>query len=219
MHATLPPKKTKKAVKAFWLKQLHTWHWVSSAICLIGLLLFTITGITLNHAADIEGQAQSENVSAQLPQSLLAKLAEEAPQSDYSGGEVKASLPMPVAAWIEDQLPVRARAEAEWSDTEVYLPAPRPGGDAWLTIDLATGAISGEVSSRGVVAYFNDLHKGRNSGTAWFWFIDVFAAASLVFALTGLFLLQLHAAKRKSTWPLVALGLLIPTAIAVIFIH
>lgn len=219
MHATLPPKKTKKAAKAFWLKQLHTWHWVSSAICLIGLLLFTITGITLNHAADIEGQPQSENVSAQLPQGLLAKLAEGAPQSDDSGSEVKASLPMPVAAWIEDQLPVRARAEAEWSDTEVYLPAPRPGGDAWLTIDRATGAITGEVSSRGMVAYFNDLHKGRNSGTAWFWFIDVFAAASLVFALTGLFLLQLHAAKRKSTWPLVALGLLIPTAIAVIFIH
>lgn len=213
MHATLPPKKTKKAAKAFWLKQLHTWHWVSSAICLIGLLLFTITGFTLNHAADIEGQSRSAEVSAQLPPVLLSKLAEAAPQSE------KAVLPMPVAAWLEDNLPLRARGEAEWSDSEVYLPAPRPGGDAWVTIDRESGAVVGEISSRGTIAYLNDLHKGRNSGTAWSWFIDIFAAASLVFAITGLFLLQLHAAKRKSTWPLVALGLAIPAAIAIIFIH
>ncbi|MCC2600958.1 PepSY-associated TM helix domain-containing protein [Sphingopyxis yananensis] len=213
MHATLPPKKTKKAAKAFWLKQLHTWHWVSSAICLIGLLLFTITGFTLNHAADIEGQSQSAEVSVQLPPVLLSKLAEAAPQSE------KAVLPMPVAAWLEDNLPLRARGEAEWSDSEVYLPAPRPGGDAWVTIDRESGAVVGEISSRGTIAYLNDLHKGRNSGTAWSWFIDIFAAASLVFAITGLFLLQLHAAKRKSTWPLVALGLAIPAAIAIIFIH
>lgn len=213
MHATLPPKKTKKAAKAFWLKQLHTWHWVSSAICLIGLLLFTITGFTLNHAADIEGQSQSAELTAQLPPVLLSKLAEAAPQSE------KAVLPMPVAAWLEDNLPLRARGEAEWSDSEVYLPAPRPGGDAWVTIDRESGAVVGEISSRGTIAYLNDLHKGRNSGTAWSWFIDIFAAASLVFAITGLFLLQLHAAKRKSTWPLVALGLAIPAAIAIIFIH
>lgn len=213
MHATIPSKKTRKSSKAFWLKQLHTWHWMSSAVCLIGLLLFTITGITLNHAADIEAQPKSSELVAQLPEALNAKLAEAAPEGE------KAPLPMPVAAWLEDQLPIRARADAEWSDTEVYLPAPRPGGDAWVTIDRESGAITGEVSSRGAIAYLNDLHKGRNSGTAWSWFIDIFAVASLIFAFTGLFLLQLHAAKRKSTWPIVALGLAIPAGIAIFFIH
>lgn len=213
MDISSPPKKSKKAAKAFWLKQLHTWHWVSSALCLIGLLLFTVTGFTLNHAADIEGTPQSKEVTGQLPASLLPMLEKSAPQGD------KAALPMPVAAWLEDQFPVRARGEAEWSDAEIYLAAPRPGGDAWLTIDRASGAILGEISSRGTIAYLNDLHKGRNSGTAWSWFIDLFAAASLIFAITGLFLLQLHAAKRKSTWPIVALGLAIPAAIAVITIH
>jgi hypothetical protein len=213
MHATIPPKKTKKAQKAFWLKQLHSWHWVSSAVCLVGLLLFTITGFTLNHAADIEAQPQSSELSAQLPQALVAKLAQGAPQGE------KAPLPMPVAAWLEDNLPLRARAEAEWSDAEIYLAAPRPGGDAWVSIDRATGTVTGELSTRGKIAYLNDLHKGRNSGTAWAWFIDIFAFASLVFAITGLFLLQLHSSKRKSTWPLVALGLAIPAAIAIFTIH
>ncbi|HAS28949.1 MAG TPA: hypothetical protein DCS56_02430, partial [Alcanivorax sp.] len=45
-----------KKTKARWLKQLHQWHWISSALCLISMVLFSVTGITLNHAADIDAQ-------------------------------------------------------------------------------------------------------------------------------------------------------------------
>ncbi|WP_255984940.1 PepSY-associated TM helix domain-containing protein, partial [Klebsiella pneumoniae] len=48
---------------------------------------------------------------------------------------------------------------------------------------------------------------GRNAGTVWFWFIDVFAVACVIFAVTGLGLMWLHARGRPSTWPLAALGL------------
>ena len=93
------------------------------------------------------------------------------------------------------------------------------GGDAWVAIDRASGAVSSEVTDRGWISYLNDLHKGRNSGGEWSLFIDVFAFACLIFAITGLFLLWLHSAKRKSTWPLVGAGLILPAAIAIIFIH
>ena len=53
----------------------------------------------------------------------------------------------------------------------------------------------------------------------WFWFIDVFAVACIVFAVTGFGLTWLHARQRPSTWPLLGLGLLIPVVIALIFIH
>src|SRR3546814_5643062 len=79
--------------------------------------------------------------------------------------------------------------------------------------DLSSDVCSSDLS------YLNDLHKGRNSGSAWSLFIDIFAFACLVFAVTGLFLLQPHSAKRRSTWPLVGIGLAIPAAIAIIFIH
>lgn len=214
MHAPNPSRPAiKKSRKAFWLKQLHMWHWMSSAICLIGLLLFAITGFTLNHAADIEGSPVVTEKSATLPPALLTRLTAAVP------ADAKAALPPPVADWVEQTFPVKASNEAEWSAGEVYLPAPRPGGDAWVAIDLATGAVTSEVTSRGWISYLNDLHKGRNSGGEWSLFIDVFSFACLVFAITGLFLLQLHSAKRKSTWPLVGLGLAIPAAIAVIFIH
>lgn len=213
MHAPTSPRRAqKKSRKAFWLKQLHMWHWMSSAVSLIGLLLFAITGFTLNHAADIEGRPVVAERTVQLPAALLREIA-------AGPTEGKARLPYPVVAWVERTLPVRASAEAEWSADEVYLPAPRPGGDAWVAIDRASGAVTAEVTDRGWISYLNDLHKGRNSGSAWSLFIDVFAGACLIFALTGLLLLQLHAAKRKSTWPLVASGLVIPAALAIIFIH
>jgi len=202
-----------KSRKAFWLKQLHTWHWVSSAISLIGLLLFAITGFTLNHAAEIEGSPVVVESSGQLPAAMLPLIApDDAP-------DAKKPLPPQVGQWVAKTFNVKAGGEAEWSADEVYLALPRPGGDGWVAIDRASGAATAESTDRGWISYLNDLHKGRNSGEAWKWFIDVFAFACLVFALTGLCLLQLHAARRKSTWPLVAAGLAIPTAIAVFFIH
>lgn len=214
MHAPTTPRPAtiKKSRKAFWLKQLHMWHWMSSAVSLIGLLLFAITGFTLNHAADIEGTPVVVEQAAQMPPAILGKLGDG--PADGTG-----VLPPPVAEWVEASFPVKARAEAEWSADEVYLPAPRPGGDAWVAIDRATGSVTGEITSRGWISYLNDLHKGRNSGGEWSLFIDIFSFACLVFAITGLFLLHLHSAKRKSTWPLVGLGLAIPAAIAVVFIH
>ena len=213
MHA---PSTTRPAIrksrKSFWLKQLHMWHWMSSAISLIGLLLFAITGFTLNHAADIEGAPIVAEKTAQMPAQLLNRLG-----FDPAGG--KGALPKPVAAWVEEHFPVKASGEAEWSVDEIYLPAPRPGGDAWVAIDRATGQATGEITDRGWISYLNDLHKGRNSGTEWSLFIDIFAFACLIFAITGLFLLWLHSAKRKSTWPLVGAGVAIPAAIAILFIH
>ena len=213
MHGKTRTQPKKRSAKAFWLKQLHSWHWISSAISLIGLLLFAFTGITLNHAADVEGSPQTIEKAATLPAALLKQVApDDAP-------DAKKPLPAPVAAFVEKAVGQRGAGDAEWSADEIYLALPRPGGDGWVSIDRHSGAVTSEATSRGWISYLNDLHKGRNSGGEWSLFIDIFSFACLVFAITGLFLLQLHSAKRKSTWPLVGLGLAIPADIAVIFFH
>ena len=43
--------------------------------------------------------------------------------------------------------------------------------------------------------------------------------ACLVFSVTGLFILKMHAARRPFTWPMVGLGLLVPLLLALLFIH
>ena len=35
----------------------HLWHWISAAVCFAALVLFTVTGITLNHASAISARA------------------------------------------------------------------------------------------------------------------------------------------------------------------
>jgi uncharacterized protein len=207
------PRKPKSRLKTIYLRQLHTWHWVSAAVSLVGMMLFAITGITLNHAASIGAEPVVTPLQGTLPVTLVRSL-EPAPASST------APLPLPVATRIKDVIGLDPIGKpGEWSADEVYVSLPRPGGDAWVTVGRQSGAISGEITDRGWVSYFNDLHKGRNSGTAWFWFIDVFAGACVLFTITGLLLLQLHARNRRSTWPLVGLGLLIPALIAILFIH
>lgn len=223
MHGTATTAQRRKSRKAFWLKQLHTWHWMSSAISLVGLLLFAITGFTLNHAADIEASPRVVEHSATLPAGLrpaIAPRADEGGAEDGNGNEsVRRPIPADVARFLEQSLSMRARGDAEWSADEIYLAMPRPGGDGWISIDRATGAVTAEQSDRGWIAYLNDLHKGRNAGTVWKWFLDIFVLACIIFSVTGLFLLQLHSAKRPSTWPIVGFGLVIPAALAIFFIH
>jgi hypothetical protein len=214
MHGTTAAQaKAKRSRKSFWLKQLHTWHWMSSAISLVGLLLFAITGFTLNHAAEIEATPASVERAAQLPPPLLAQVKpDDAPDS-------KKPLPAQVAKFVGDKLQMPTAGNAEWSIDTVYLALPRPGGDGWISIDRETGEVTSEVSSRGWIAYLNDLHKGRNSGAVWKWFIDIFVLACIVFTLTGLVLLWMHSKHRKSTWPIVIAGLAIPALLAIFFIH
>ena len=213
---TAKPAKAKAALNAkrsFWLKQLHSWHWISAAVSLVGMILFAVTGITLNHAAQIPAEPVVREATAVLPAPLLARLA------DFPA-ETTDPVPAPVARWAAEAFKVQVEGRAtETTADEIYVALPTPGGDGWLTIDRSTGEALHEKTTRGAVAYLNDLHKGRNAGVVWYWFIDVFAVACVVFSVTGLALLWLHARGRPSTWPIVALGLLIPVVIALLFIH
>jgi hypothetical protein len=203
--------------RAYWLKTLHHWHWISSAVCLVGMLLFALTGITLNNAAHIEGHPVVVNRKAVLAEAPLKALAANVPSGKKDD---HAPLPPVVRAAVATQVGAEVGGrDAEWSEDEVYVSLPKPGGDAWVRIDRASGDIEYENTDRGWISYLNDLHKGRNTGTAWSWFIDVFAVACLVFSLTGLFILKLHATNRPTTWPIVGLGLVIPLLLAILFIH
>ncbi|MGN0921617.1 MAG: PepSY-associated TM helix domain-containing protein [Cellvibrio sp.] len=194
----------------FSLGNARTWHWVSSAICLVGMILFAVTGITLNHASAIKTEPVVTEKEAVLPESLLADIASE----DLN------AIPQTVALWIKENLSVKvAHAKAEISEDEIYISLPRAGGDAWMTIDRTSGDLYYEDTDRGIISFFNDLHKGRNTGTAWMWFLDAFAIACLIFSFTGLWLLIKHGKTRPTTWPLVSLGVLLPWLIILLLMH
>lgn len=199
--------------RALWMRQLRTWHWISGAITLATTLMFAITGVTLNHASQIEGKASIRTETAKLSAPAVAAL---------KTGPAKGVAPIPpeIAASLASQLRLDVQGKSgEWSKDEVYVSLPRPGGDAWVAIERDTGTVNHEVTSRGWIAYLNDLHKGRHTGAAWSLFIDVFAVACIVFCVTGLLLLQMYSASRSLTWPLVGAGIALPVLLAILLIH
>ena len=206
--------------RAYWLKKLHEWHWISSAICLIGMLLFAVTGFTLNHAGQIEAKPKVETREAQLPADLLEKLQQAQKQSAQAASKDVVNLPADIEAWLAQQIKVSAKGFAvEWSEEEAYVPLPRPGGDAWLRVDMNDGAVEYETTDRGWISYLNDLHKGRHAGAAWSLFIDLFAIGCLVFCITGLLILKMHAQRRPMTWPMVGLGFVLPVLLVLLLVH
>ena len=116
--------------RSFWLKQLHQWHWISAAVSLIGMLAFAVTGITLNHAGQIEAQPKVVSRKATLPPDLMAVLAK-GPE------EGKRPLPVQLEPFLDKAVGADvAGREGEWSPEEVYVALARPGGDAWLLAAL-----------------------------------------------------------------------------------
>jgi len=200
-----------KLSPSFWRNQLRQWHWISSGLCLVGMILFSVTGFTLNHAADIEAEARITRWEKDLTPDTLSHLG---------AAQDKAVLPQALAAAIRTETGIDVRrAVAEVSDEEVYLTLPGPGLDEWMAIDRQSGVASYERSHRGLIGVLNDLHKGRNTGPIWSLFIDMIALASVIFCLTGLGLLWIYARGRRITWPLVGLGTIVPLILFLLFIH
>ncbi|MFZ6862140.1 PepSY-associated TM helix domain-containing protein [Undibacterium sp. Ji67W] len=213
MTSPVSPSYSDQQRRTFWLRHLHQWHWISSALCLTAMLLFAASGITLNHAGQIEAYPQISKKTAHVPDSVLEQLK----QAQSTDGQ---ELPETVRVWLLSQFAIRVDQQVpEWSPEEVYVALPRPGGDAWLRISFDDGALEYELTDRGWIAYINDLHKGRNTGVMWNYMIDAFAVLCLIFCMTGFFLLKMHAKNRPSTWPVVVLGVVLPLLMALTFIH
>ena len=190
-------------------RTMHLWHWISAAVCFAALTLFTVTGITLNHASAISAEPVVASGDAQLPENLRALLAASAAAEPMRR---RRKSPRGRRTHSSFRCATRRRNGRKKS---CICRLPVPDRDAWVSIDRASGAAKFETTDRGWLAYFNDLHKGRNTGIVWMIFIDVVAVAVLFFSLTGLVLLWIQARQRTSTWPLVGGGIALVTALMI----
>jgi len=186
---------------------LRQWHWISSALGLVGILFFAGTGITLNHAEQLESKPSVVTRQLQLPSGLVAQ-----PDTELSGELV---------TWMENELGISllAAQRQEWTDAELRIDLQTLKGEASIVLDAASGVLRYEQTDQGWVAFLNNLHTNRHASLAWSWFIDVFAATCLFFSLSGLLILKRHASGRLSTWPLIGLGLITPLLLVVFFFH
>jgi hypothetical protein len=76
-----------------------------------------------------------------------------------------------------------ASADLEGDQALVRLEGPKGAAD--LTIDLASGQTDARLTRPNLTAVLQDLHRGKNSGVAWRWVIDLSAWLVLALSLIG----------------------------------
>ena len=68
------------------------------------------------------------------------------------------------------------------------------------------------------MAVLNDLHKGRDTGTAWAWIIDVSAFLMTLVSLTGLILIFFLQKRRMSGLIAVGIGAILCWVVYLIWV-
>jgi uncharacterized protein len=174
-----------KAVQV-WARRLHIY--ISMALLLV-VLFFSVTGITLNRPeifvkSEPDSSEQVLSIPADLFQSAKGPFVPNEPAIvDYLTKHAQLSgKPSALQVFTEIE-------DGELIEGEISMDYKGPGYNVAVFIDMLAKEAVVEKSHYGLVAVLNDLHKGRNSGDVWKWFIDITALLMVLFVLTGVCLL------------------------------
>jgi uncharacterized protein len=186
-------------------RQTNRWsrivHVYTSMIALIVVLFFALTGLTLNHPSWTFGDGLDvETVSGTLPfDTELVDTDGTTAGVDY----------LSISEYVRNTYDVRGSVDSfETVDGQVSIAYKNPGYSADLFVDLDSGAFDLTVEQQGWVAVMNDLHKGRDTGSAWKWLIDVAAGFLVVISVTGLTMQCFLRKRRRSALALAGVGAL-----------
>ena len=170
-------------------------HIYLSMVSFAVVLFFAVTGLTLNHAeyfshgevvTNLNGSLSAKELGSKDHPDTLA-IVEHVRKTDHVHGAVN----------TED-----LRVE----DDSISFSFRGPGYSADTTVDRATGKYTIVETKAGFIAVINDLHKGRDSGTAWSWVIDLSAVLLTLVSFSGLVLIFFVYKRRTSGLVLAALG-------------
>jgi hypothetical protein len=92
-------------------------------------------------------------------------------------------------------------------DSQISVSYRGPGYESDAYITRETGGYELSQTRGSFIAFMNDLHKGRDTGTAWSLIIDVSAIFLVLISLSGLILLLFIKKKRMSGIILAIVGL------------
>lgn len=161
-----------------WARMIHIYLSMAGFVL---VLLFAVTGVTLNHQ-DLGWDAPVAT-SETVPLSMDAVA---------SGDQAAVVAELRRAAGIET--PVSAY---DAYDYEIEAQFHAPGQRVHVIVDRTTGEALVMTESRGTLGLINDLHKGMETGRAWRWLVDFTAVLVGFSALSGLMTLVTLPKRRK----------------------
>jgi hypothetical protein len=147
------------------------------------LFFFAVTGLTLNHAEWFTKQQHTIQIRGSMDRKYLAK-------------EVAK---LEVVEQLRNIHGIHgAVTDFRVEDTDCSVTFKGPGYSADVLIDRATGRYELTEARMGFFAVLNDLHKGRDTGKAWAWVIDLSAVLMTLVSFTGMLLIFFLQKKRLS---------------------
>lgn len=163
------------ATAARWL------HIYGSMVSLSLLLFFSVTGLTLNHAGWFADAQRTAQFRGQVPVA-------------WTAGEMAK---LEIVEHLRRSHGIRTGlSEFRAEEGQAAVSFKGPGYTADAVLDRATGRYDVTETRMGLAAVLNDLHKGRDTGPAWSWLLDVTAGLLVVVSLSGLMLLWYLQRKR-----------------------
>ena len=176
------PKSELKKQTAAWSRWLHVYL---SMVSFLVVLFFSVTGITLNHAAWFDGQQTETKRTGTVPAAWV-----NVPDT----ARIKK---LEIVELLRSKYSLKgAVSDFEIQDDECSVSFKGPGYSADAFINRKDGTFELTELRQGLVAVLNDLHKGRDSGPGWSWVIDLSAGFLVLVSLSGLVMLFFLKNKR-----------------------
>lgn len=188
--------KRRMAVVSRWL------HVYLSMVSFAIVLFFAATGLTLNHTEWFDGQQRTVTVAGAMPVALL------------SGPDQ-----LHIVEQLRNEHHIHgALSDFRTDDDQIEVSFKGPGYTADTSIARATGKYEMVETRNGFVAVMNDLHKGRDSGKAWGWVIDVSAVLLVLVSLSGLVLIFFVIKRRTAGLIVAAVGAVVSILLYRLFV-
>jgi hypothetical protein len=194
-----PAWKRRTAIVSRWL------HIYLSMVSFGIVLFFAVTGLTLNHAEFFNGEVRTTQVKGKVD----LKWVKTADAKDVAKLEIVEHLR--TVNGVKSAL-----SDFRVDDAQCAVSFKGPGYTADAFIDRTTGEYDLTIARMGIVAVLNDLHKGRDTGSAWSKIIDVSAGLMTLISLTGLVLIFFLQKRRMPG--LIAVGIGVVLCLIVYFV-
>ncbi|WP_111979384.1 PepSY-associated TM helix domain-containing protein [Algibacillus agarilyticus] len=185
--------------------------YLSSALFSL-LILFCISGITLNHNNWLANQSTQGSVEFTLPANIAQPLKRAT--AEQPTGLIN------LQHWLTAEYNLDQRKSVNWQTDlgEIEIDYPLPAGYALVIINQQQGTVLIDYQVGSFWQLMNDLHKGRHTGAVWSWVIDITAALICLFSFTGIIILWQQKSKRVIGFNLVLIGTVLPALIYWTFI-
>ncbi len=151
------------------------------------IFFFSLTGITLNHTEWFENQQKTTTAKGQLDVKWVnmpdtTKIAK-----------------LEIVELLRNKHRITgAISEFVTDDYQCTISFNGPGYTADAFVNREDGSYALTETHTGLFGIMNDLHKGRDSGKAWKWVIDISAVLMILVSLTGLLMLFFLKKKRMA---------------------